>query len=249
MSRHIPDWVLERFAVGQLPEGFTPEDIAQDPSVPERLAALQKSNAEILRTHLPAQVAREVERRYGKSRPRAAAVRPWLPVLVPALVAAALVVALRPRVSQPTAEVEIIRIKGLAPHLAVYRQAQSVAEALEPGAKVRAGDILQLEVVAPGARYAAVVSIDGAGAVTLHAPEREGAAIELPETGVQPLPHAYALDNAPRFERFILVTAERPFDTGRVLDAARALGVDAAAPLGLPSGFQQSSFVVTKEAP
>lgn len=248
MSRHIPDWVLERFAVGQLPEGFTPEDIAQDPSVPERLAALQKSNAEVLRTYLPAQVAREVERRHGKSRPRAAAVRPWLPVLVPALVAAALVVALRPAVLRP-AEDEGLRPKGLAPHLAVYRQARSAAETLEPGAKVRAGDVLQLEVVAPGARFAVVVSIDGAGAVTLHAPEHEGAAIELPEAGVQPLPHAYALDNAPRFERFILVTAERPFDTGRVLAAARALGADATAPLGLPGGFQQSSFVVTKEAP
>jgi hypothetical protein len=61
------------------------------------------------------------------------------------------------------------------------------------------------------------------------------------------MPNAYALDAAPRFERFVLVTSQKPFEVSVVLSAARAVGADPSAPLLLPPDLRQTSFVVRKE--
>jgi hypothetical protein len=64
------------------------------------------------------------------------------------------------------------------------------------------------------------------------------------------LPRAFELDAAPEFERFILVTGEKPFAASVALDAARALAVRGAAartdPLALPAGLAQTSFLLVK---
>lgn len=246
MSQRILDWVLERYAVGELPEGITADEIAKDPSVPDRLAALQRSNAEFLARLPPRAAAREILRR-RESRSSHSRRATWSAIRwAPMLAAVCAVVLLVPRAG-PRGPEDELRSKGLRPHLEVYRQQNLEAEVLTPDASVRAGDVLQLRVVGATARFAAVVSIDGTGAVTLHAPEHQGAALALPDSGVQALGHAYALDAAPRFERFVLVTSEQPFDVAVVLSAARALGADPATPLALPLGLRQSSFVVRKE--
>lgn len=245
MSQRIPDWVLERYAVGELPEGFRAEDIEKDPSVPERLAALRKSNAELLDRLPPAAVAREVRRRAERGAGRGAERTGSIPRWTVALAAACAVAIQLPVLSRHGED--DTRTKGLLPHLEVYRQAGAQAEVLTPGAPAHAGDVLQLKVIGAQARFAVVVSLDGTGNVTLHAPRREGPAVELPASGIQALPQAYALDEAPRFERFILVTSDQPFDASVVLSAARAVGADPSAPLALPSGLRQSSFVVRKE--
>ncbi|HLL55005.1 MAG TPA: ActD-like protein [Myxococcaceae bacterium] len=246
MSQRIPDWVLERHAAGELPEGFRPEDLARDPTVPERLAALRRSNAEVLE-RLPADaVAREVRRRAERS--AAVPVRPSRRVAgwTVAFAAACLAVLVVPTFARREGD-DGLRTKGLSPRLEVYRQAEPGAEVLGPNAATRAGDVLQLRVIGAGERFAAVVSLDGAGTVTLHAPSREGGAVALPPSGLLAMPNAYALDAAPRFERFVLVTAQQPFDVSVVLSAARAVGADPSAPLLLPPGLRQTSFVVRKE--
>lgn len=254
MSQRIPDWVLERYAAGELPPGYSEASISADPSVPERLAALRKSDEEILAAHPPAGVAREVERRahLAATRDRAAAgerrLRGFWPGALAATAAAALVAIVAPRILQGPADDEL-RVKG-DPHLLIYRQAAGAEpEKLSEGARARAGDVLQLRIFASDARYAAVVSIDGAGAATLHAPAREGPAMALRVGGTDTLPESYALDAAPGFERFVLVTSDRPFDAAEVLAAARALGPEPRAPLALPGSLKQTSFLLEKAAP
>lgn len=248
--RRIPDWVLERHAVGELPPGYTPEDLAADPTVPERLAALRRSNAEILQQHAPGAVAREVLRRHARGPARTLRVGPWLPVLVPAMVTAAVVAVVVSRSAAsrlPEVEEDRVTFKGSVPALEVYRQADGPPVRLADRAEARPGDVLQLRIVSAGAAYGAVVSIDGNGSVTLHAPSRIGPAIALrPQLT---LASAYALDAAPRFERFILVTSAAPFDAAAVVAAARSAGPEETAPLALPEGLQQFSIVVRKVLP
>ena len=64
------------------------------------------------------------------------------------------------------------------------------------------------------------------------------------------LPSAYELDDAPGFERFVLVTATQPFPVAAALDAARALAGQRpsarTAPLPLPPAFHQTSVLLQK---
>ncbi|NMO23527.1 ActD-like protein [Pyxidicoccus fallax] len=266
-----PDWLLERIALGELP----PEELAkararlaEEPDGLARLAALEADSRATLERLPPARVAREVEARAARMTGAARKETPspsWRLAwgLVPALATVALFVLARPadvedtRSGGPVAVVtpgmtpERTRIKGLEPRLAAHRQAGAGSEPLTDGALVAAGDVLQLEYVAAGRTHGVIVSVDGRGAVTLHAPE-EGStrAAALAPSGTHRLPGAYELDDAPEFERFFFVSSEEPFDVAPVLDAARALAGSAAArsaPLSLPQGLTQVSFTLEKQ--
>jgi hypothetical protein len=96
-----------------------------------------------------------------------------------------------------------------------------------------------------------IASLDGAGVVTLHFPLSEDAPPEA--TAVPPdtatLPHAYALDDAPRFERFFFITANDPVDVQHTLAALRAFARredSATAALELPTGLHQRSLRLRK---
>jgi hypothetical protein len=87
--------------------------------------------------------------------------------------------------------------------------------------------------------------------VTLHFPLSEEAPPQA--TAVSPdtatLPHAYALDDAPRFERFFFVTANDPIDVQQTLAALRSFarrGDSATAWLDLPAGLHQASLRLRK---
>lgn len=260
-----PDWLLERIALGELP----PEALAhararllQEPDGAARLAALEADSAATLSRHPPTQVTHQVAdqarvRRawlHEARRERPARRFPALAALVPALAAAALVVLARPPVSvsvEPETPVEETRVKGLEPRLAVHRQRAQAAEALADGALAAPGDVVQLAYVAAGRAHGVILSVDGRGTVTLHAPESGTGSVPLAPAGTHALPGAYALDDAPGFERFFLVTAETPFTLEEVLAAARSLAGRPEArtsPLPLPSRYMQASFTLEKSS-
>lgn len=256
-----PDWLLERIALGELP----PEELAPararlllEPDGAARLAALEADAAATFARHPPAGVAREVGSRRSLRRARGERpARRFLPAfaLVPALAAAALVLLARPRVEAPVGpepEGGVTRVKGLAPHLTVHRQRAGDAEALADGALAGPGDVVQLAYVAAGRAQGIVLSVDGRGTVTLHAPEAGVTSVPLEPSGTHALPEAYALDDAPGFERFFLVTADAPFAVDEVLAAARSLAGGPGArtsPLPLPSRYTQTSFTLEKSSP
>lgn len=261
-AREVPELQREQLALGEL-SAAQREALLARPDTEARLAALRASNAEILATHPPAAVLAEVRRRAARHRAdrKASARTLWLvPGLAVAAAAAAIVlwpaedvpkdslVASHLRPPEPGET----RIKGLEPHLLVHRQEGERAVLLAEPARARAHDRLQLSVVAAGARHGVVLSIDGSGVVTLHAPASAATSTALPQDGAVRLPSSYELDAAPGFERFILVTADEPLDVARVEAAARAVAgaPDAASrPLGLPGGWRQRSFLVEKVAP
>lgn len=246
MSGKMPDWLLERYALGELP----PERLAEvharllaDPAEAERLAALQRSNEEILARYPTKQVVGRLRRSVAPKVPRAL----WLaPVL---LAAVALFVAVPTVVAPPVNPApEDVRVKGLVPALALFRDARGAAEPIEEGALVGPGEVVQLRVQNGGRPYGVVVSIDGRGGVTVHFP-RPGGTVALP-SGEHPLPDAFQLDDAPRFERFFLVTSDAPVAVDSVVAAAQTLAAGTAADTGaldLEPALAQTSFLLRKE--
>lgn len=271
----VPDWLLERVALDQIPPGQADDlarRMAEDPTAQARLEALRASDQEILEALPPAQVAAEVERRRRiaaaaeaeRSRPRA-----WLPAMGALAAAAVLALVLLPgrdgKVTPGIAPTgEDTRAKG-DPHLVIHRKRGEEVERLQRDASARAGDLLQIAYVAAGHAHGVILSIDGAGVVTVHHPIAPATDTTLPTEGVPgkgvpgkgliELAHAYELDDAPAYERFFFVTSvdpkAGPIDPALIVERAQALardpGTARTAPLALPPSLQQWSFLLRKE--
>jgi hypothetical protein len=267
-DRNVPDWLLERLALGEL-DAETAADVrrrlaATGRSPDDVIAAVAASNREILADLPAAPIAAAIHRRAVQA---AAAARPhrrrtvlWTVPLVLAGGLAVAQLALRP--SHPGEGVasrigdnpEIIIAKGgepsTAPRLYVYRQGAAGAERLSDGAPAAPGDLVQLAYGSRTGGYGVLLSIDGARRVTLHWPDRQdGGAAALKAAAETRLPSSYELDDAPAFERFFLVRATTPFSVATALEAARSLAAAPAArqqALALPPGFEQISLAVEK---
>jgi hypothetical protein len=252
-----PDWQLERFRLGELPaeEGQAVrrwlahnDGGGREPGAGRRLAALDKDDAEILEHYPPHQVAARVRARLAERRPSVRARRPRpVPALALGAALAVCLAMLIPGAAPPSAT----RVKGLTPHLLVFRQRPAPAaevERLLPGSTARHHDLVQLAYQGAGRRYGVIVSIDGRGVVTRHLPAEGPLAVPL-EAGAVALPQSYELDDAPAFERFYLIAADAPFAVETIVEAVRRgpAGGGGAQPLDLPPSMDQATFVLRKE--
>jgi hypothetical protein len=280
-NKKTPAWLLERLAQGELDSAETEQLrarlAAEGRSLDDELAALERSNREILTARPKDVVAASIRRRAEDAvarKPRAAQLNAWIAPLALAGSLGIGVLAVRPwshgdgagpapaqPAVAPAGDSPTERDKGKGkpvPQLLVYRQIGArnsqgtPSEQLGDGARASRGDLVQLAymTVRDGA-YGVLLSIDGAGRVTQHLPD-EGAAsaASLVTVGEVPLPSAYELDDAPGFERFVLVTAAEPFAVAPVREAARALAAQGARarnlPLALGPTFHQTSVLLQK---
>lgn len=256
----LPDWLIERAALDEVPAASRARLEAADAAeLAARVAALREQDAAELRAHPAAAALAHIGERVARHRARRAATRRRRGAALALVAVAAAALLLwsrrgdeRPRVAsvEPAGGVEGVRVKG-APRLVAFRKAGEGAERLEPGATVRPGDVLQLRYNGGGHSHGVIASIDGAGVVTLHFPEAPDAPPEATALSRETadLPHAYALDDAPRFERFFFVTGDAPLDVGRVLESLRQLARDADADrarLDLPPQLGQLSLLLRK---
>lgn len=262
MNERISDLQVEQLALGELSDDVARRVRAElDASGDPRLAAIERSNAEILDRHPPEVVARRIAARLQALETAEAERSParwlWLPLAL-AAAAAVLFWIVRPRGPASEAEAaaprvamhepDTLRSKGDAA-LVVHRRSGNGTEHLAALASVRAGDELQLSYRAGAATHGAIVSLDGAGAVTLHFPSTIEDPSDLRSDGLVSLAHAYHLDDAPAFERFVFVTAHAPVDVAAVLAAAEAVasGPDPEhAELVLPPGLEQRTLLLRK---
>jgi hypothetical protein len=288
VKHRIPTWLLERAALGEVPPERAEEvrDIlASDPVERERLAELERSNAEILAELPPAEVAAEVARRAGTQRGglpvvpvngHAGRVRRRMMVLSSSFAAVAgvvlVVVAVGRQVGWPArgangggagdGDIASIgdgigadgdtRAKG-ATRLLLHRKLGDRVERLDArNDRVRAGDRIQISYAAGEARHGLILSIDGAGQVTLHYPASTASSTALVRAGIASLGHSYELDDAPGYERFLFLTSAGPIDVAQVVERAEALARDpqraARDVLSLPTGQAQLWYTLRKEA-
>lgn len=259
----LPDWLVERAALDEVPPASAGRIERADPrELADRIAALRDDTAAELTRHpagpAVAQIEAQVAARVAELRDRTARDTRrrrrlgWVGLAMSAAVAVLVVRATTPSpIELPgRAPPEDGRLKGSA-RLIAFRQAGDQVEQLGPDATVRAGDVIQLRYHAAGRGYGVIASVDGAGVVTLHYPLREDAPPEATAVAPEPtaLPHAYALDDAPRFERFFFITANDPLDVAQTLAALRELARrddSETAPLELPAGLRQWSLRLRK---
>lgn len=249
-GERVPELFVEQLALGELPAERAAA-LRQRLGGEERLAAIEASNAEVLREHPPDEVAAAVRRRLSRleaEEPRRAGAGwlVWAPVAIAAGVAflwwagrdadpvgrpdAPPVIAkgeteVPPQKLAGDEGPETIYLKG-DPRLMIDRVADGRATRMAAGDAVAAGDLLQLGYIANGVQQGVVVSIDGAGVATLHFPASETESPVLQQGGRVGLPESYELDAAPGFERFFFVTvdgAEPKLEPAKVMEAARAL--------------------------
>ena len=240
----VPQLLVEQLALGEL-DGASAERVRSElgDGAGETLERIAADNAEILSDYPPERVAADIRRRLeALDEPTRA--RPWAWVLAPTLVAAVALVWVivdRPE-DQTIAEVgpearlvddgapEPTRIKGAVdPHLVIDRRTVEGHERLSEGEVVSEGDVLQVSYVPAGYELGVIVSIDGAGVVTLHHPSAPEDAPMLDEGKEIPLRHAYELDDAPSFERFWFVTRDgQAPSVEAVVRAAEALAANPA---------------------
>jgi len=264
----VPDLVLERYRLGELPPAEAEalaHRLAGDSGLAARLAALDRSDEDIRRRYPPAWLAGQIESRQATARPVRRASAWWtgrwsLPVALAA--AATLAFVLAPRLLHPpfpgapvgarpapsgSAPAPGERLKGLEPSLLLFRKTDTGSEALADGSVARAGDVVRVGYRAAGRTHGVIVSVDSRGVVTVHLPARGDEAAELHSGETVLLDRAYELDDAPRFERFYLVTADRAFPLAPVVDAARAVaGASDPGELRLPPSLKQTTFLLRK---
>lgn len=256
-QRRIPDLLVERVFLGEATEEERARVMA-DPDAADRLRALPMENARFFMAHPPEEVVPRIEGRVriDEARRRLAQRNGLIGGLVMVPLAAAalslLVVSQGPMTpgtgTGAGPGVEHTTAKGLSSRLRVYHQTSKGVRRLAPSQVMRQGDRLQLGIVAGDAKNGVVFSIDGRGQVTQHFPVQGGPTGLT--NGELRVPEAYELDDAPEFERFLLVTGAGAVDVEAVRAAVQTLAGSADprdGALALPDGLDQQSFLVRKE--
>jgi anti-sigma factor RsiW len=264
----VPDWMLERYLLDELPRKERrqmEQELERDPALRAALERLRQDDRRVLAAYPPDQVIQQILNRAALARPEAKAARPWRLawIAAPALALALFMLVILPPLLQrrlaapggaPTGDYTAAKGDGAqvprSPALRLYRRGSEGDRVLADGATVRAGDLIQVAYSAAGRAHGVILSIDGAGAVTLHFPETEESATALAGGPLILLPSSFELDRAPRFERFIFITAAGPLPTAAIMEKAWQLAAagDRAmtAPLDLPAGFGQVSLLLRK---
>jgi hypothetical protein len=258
----LPDWLVERAALDEVPDAAKRRLDAADPAeLDRRVAALRDDNMRELTGYPAGPAVAQIMSRVRAQPHRSHVVRNSIVGIATAAIATLAVVHFakpRPAVIDEVTATDDggddgVRAKGIA-RLAAFRQVGDQAEQLAQDALCKQGDVIQLRYNAGGRRYGVIASVDGAGVVTLHYPLSEDAPPEATAVGAGTLalPHAYELDDAPRFERFFFITSQQPIDLAQSLAALHTLATrddSADAKLALPHGLHQSSLRLRKPDP
>lgn len=250
----VPDLLVEQLALGELSEQRAEQirrRLELEPGGLERLADLERSNQQVLKTYPAAQMAASIRKRSEEPSKTPRRLLLWLaPAAAAAAAAAALLVILAPPDQPPIPGTtqDQLRLKG-GPLLTIQRRGTTGAKLLRGGSEVRTGDQLSITYTAGDARHGVILSVDGRAEVTLHFPDSPGKSTRLVPGAAQHLAFAYELDDAPGFERFFFVTSAEPIDVKVILETARRLGNDPQSPLPLPAGCASRELLLKKVQP
>lgn len=265
-EKRIPEWMLERYLLGELPRKKHRQlemELNQDPDLRAELEELRASDRQILAAYPAERVIPEILKRAALARPLPEASRPrrlvW--IAAPALALALFLLLILPPILQRRLAVgengrpgDYIGSKGSGPlsgpALQLTRRSGGADQLLRSGDTVRAGEQLQVAYIPGGQTHGVILSIDGAGAVTLHFPATADGDTALQSGRRVFLASAFELDRAPGFERFFFITANGPLPTTTILEKAGELAEDPgqamSGRLDLPAGFGQFSLLVRK---
>lgn len=232
----IPDWKLERYLTGDLPAAEMREirELEKtDEIFANRVKMLREDNVAILRKMPFERLSEKLEamparRGAGAGFNGAGNIVNFR--LVKFAAAAALVLAVvsvalfgqREVMAPATDGAQVMdvamldsqdegtRIKGMDARMEVWKKTADSAVQMSNLDEAREGDEIQLRYSVPEKSFGLLFSMDGNGALTMHMGS-ENQAIELAPGEMTTLPFAYKLDNAPKFEKFFLLTSRNMF--------------------------------------
>jgi len=244
----IPDWKLERYLTGDLPAAEMREirELEKtDEIFANRVKMMRDDNAAILRKMPFERLSEKLEAMPGRSGSAGNTVHVNFK-LVKFAAAAALVLAVvsvalfsQREVMAPAqsgaqvmdvamldSQDEGTRIKGMDARMEVWKKTADSAVQMSNLDEAREGDEIQLRYSVPEKSFGLLFSMDGNGALTMHMGS-ENQAIELAPGEMTTLPFAYKLDNAPKFEKFFLLTSRNKFsiDAGDIDASLKQEGV------------------------
>lgn len=232
----ISDLTLERYLLGEL----SAEEMkalqqreAEDEIFAARVRALRQENVRVLAEN-PFEALEEkldaVEsarsakglNRYALALKVAAALVVALGIFSAVFMNRAVVVADAANPSMEVALADVqddgVRIKGMSPSLEVWKKTGDSAVQVQNLGEATEGDEIQLRYRVAQKCYGMLISMDGNGTVTMHMGEGYSA-VPLEPGKMTTLPFAYKLDNAPKFEKFFLLTSGETFEfDGREID-------------------------------
>lgn len=247
----IPDWLVERAALDEVPAASrTRLDGVDQAELAARVAELHAHDRQELASHPAAAAAKQIDQNAAAARiARKRRTRFVLATVTSTVTLAIALLVVHARTPRPGGETEITRVKGAA-RLLAFRQGDRGVEKLEPDAVVKPNDTIQLRYNAGGARYGMIASVDGNAVVTLHFPATEAGSTEMAHDTTT-LPDAYTLDDAPKFERFFILTSDQPIDVKATLAALRELAhrEDAADATLDVKDLHQAALRLRKETP
>ena len=231
----IPDWKLERYLTGDLPEGEMREirELEKtDEIFAHRVKILREDNAAILKKLPFEKLSEKMDAISARSGSGKSAGNGMNFKLVKFAAAAALVLAvvsvalfsqreIGPDVGTDGAQVMDVamvdaqddgtRIKGLDARMEVWKKMGDSAVQMSNLDEAREGDEIQLRYSVPEKCFGLLFSMDGNGTLTMHMAEGNRA-IALEPGKMTTLPFAYKLDNAPKFEKFFFLTSRDTFE-------------------------------------
>mgnify|MGYP003291618908 FL=1 len=247
----IPDWKLERYLTGDLPEGEMREirELEKtDEIFAGRVKMMREDNAAILKKLPFERLSEKMEARElgaglngagrgmfisGKGMPAGFKLVKF--AAAAALVLAVVSVALfSQREIGPDAGTQVAggaqvmdvamvdasnisagagdtRIKGLDARMEVWKKTGDSAVQMPNLGEAREGDEIQLRYAVPEKCFGMLFSMDGNGTLTMHMADGSSA-VALEPGKMTTLPFAYKLDNAPKFEKFFLLTSRAAFE-------------------------------------
>ena len=237
----IPDWKLERYLTGDLPESDMREIRemeATDEIFANRVKMLREDNAAILKKLPFEKLSEKIATMPGRSNAGAGNTVCVNFKLVKLAAAAALVLAvmtvavfsqrslseqggtvLATAANTQVMEVALadvsgddgLRIKGLSARMEVWKKTGDSAVQMSHLDEAREGDEIQLRYAVAEKCYGLLFSMDGNGTITMHM-GHGNRAVELEPGKMTTLPFAYKLDNAPKFEKFFFLTSKDEFE-------------------------------------
>ena len=241
----IPDWKLERYLTGDLPESEMREIRemeATDEIFAGRVKMMREDNRAILKKMPFEKLSEKMEAREvslnGAGMNGARKGMPATFGIVKFAAAAALVLAvvsvalfsqreIGPAPEGNGAQVMDVamvdvqddgtRIKGLDARMEIWKKTGDSAVQMQNLDEAREGDEIQLRYSVPEKCFGLLFSMDGNGTITMHMADGSQA-IALEPGKMTTLPFAYKLDNAPKFEKFFLLTSQKDFtiDAGNI---------------------------------
>lgn len=272
-SNKVPDWLVERFLLGELPESKMKEleaELKVNADFREKIEQIKASNEEILNEYPYERMVPEIKDRLNAEKSgkgysiqaQKTGYKRWL-IAAPAIITVLVMIVIFLPVFKSNNEFpyrnidpDTTRVKGddvrevEGPHLLIFRKTDGSAELLKGESIIKAKDLLQIAYVNNRDSYGIILSIDGNKVVTLHYPEDINSVPVLKKKEKVLLKSSYELDDAPGFERFFFISSEQKLDVGTIIKKAEEFAQDGRiarkGKMMLPDGINQYALLLIK---